>query len=1153
MSASPDKLAAALRASTKEAEQLRRQYRHLRAASSEPIAIVGMSCRYPGDVASPADLWRLLRGCDDAIGELPDDRGWDVERLYNPDPNNEGTTYTRNGGFLDDVADFDADFFRISPREALVTDPQQRLLLEGCWEALEDSGIDPDSLHGTPTGIFAGSMFQDYGELAAMSSAGTSGRVAYTLGLEGPAITVDTACSSSLVAMHLAAQALRAGECSLALAGGVTVLSTPSPFVIFSRQRGLSPDGRCKSFAEAADGLGFAEGVGMLALERLSDAQRNGHPVLATIRGSAVNQDGASNGLTAPNGPSQERVIRQALANARLAPHEVDAVEAHGTGTTLGDPIEAGALLATYGQDRDEPLYLGSVKSNIGHTQAAAGVAGVIKMVMALREGRLPKTLHVDAPSSKIEWEAGKVELLTAEREWGPNGNPRRAAVSSFGISGTNAHLILEEAPATEAAESEPSTGSDDDVEAPLHAFPPLLLSAKTEPALREQAARLAAHLRRDPELDPLDVSRSLLDTRPSFARRAAVLGADRERLLEGLSSLATGEQAPNLVLGAERGVRRPVFVFPGQGSQWPGMGLELAERSPVFAARLRECEEELAPHVDFSLRDALAGDGLERIEVVQPVLFAVMVSLARLWEEMGVRPAAVVGHSQGEIAAACVAGGISLSDAAMLAARRSRLIAGLAGQGAMAAVGLPAHEVEGLIERWGDRIEIAARNSPSATLLSAEREALDQLLEHCAREDVRAREVPATIPSHSARVEPLREELLEAVAAISPREGEVPFYSTVSGGLLNTSELGPDYWYRNLRQPVLFEQVTRELLRSGHRAWVEIAPHPVFALAMRETAEDEVEDPAQTITLASLRRDEGGPDRFCLALAEAHAAGVAVDWQRFFAGSGAKVVPLPTYPFQRKRYWLDPALGSSGDMAVAGQASPEHPLLGAAVSIAGSGELLLTGRISLSAQPWLGDHALAGTVLLPGTAFLDLALRAGREAGCEQLRELTLQAPLLLPERGAVQLQVSLAGAAESEERELSIHSRPEPAEGEEPVEWVRHASGILCDGSPQLPEPLGAWPPPGAEPLDVEGLYDRLADAGFDYGSAFQGVSAAWRGERTSTPSSRLPRRSWPMPSASGCTRRFWIAPPTPAWTSPSPSGGRTPSRSCPSPGRT
>ncbi|HXS47044.1 MAG TPA: beta-ketoacyl synthase N-terminal-like domain-containing protein, partial [Solirubrobacterales bacterium] len=1065
-------------------------------ASEEPIAIVGMSCRYPGAVSSPQELWELVSEGTDAIAPFPADRGWDLERLYHPDPDHPGTSYAREGGFLVDAAEFDAEFFGISPREALATDPQQRLLLEACWQALEDAGIDPTSLRGQPAGVFAGVMSHDSGAGMAHVPAGleghfvsgaagsaVSGRVAYALGLEGPAISIDTACSSSLVATHLASQALRQGECTIALAGGVTVLSTPGLFVGFSAQRGLSSDGRSKSFAEAADGAGFSEGVGVLALERLSNAERNGHPVLATIRGTAVNQDGASNGLTAPNGPSQERVIRQALANAGLEPTDVDAVEGHGTGTTLGDPIEAGALLATYGQERERPLRLGSIKSNIGHTQAAAGVAGVIKMALAMREGVLPKTLHVDAPSSKVEWEAGEIELLTEAQPWESNGRPRRAGISSFGVSGTNAHVILEEAPVSSAD----AGAEQEDAPAEEGQFPagPLLLplSAKGEEALRESASHLVAHLGDNPELALKDVAYSLATTRASFEHRAVAIGSEREELTCALSSLARGEEAPGIARGIARAERQVAFLFPGQGSQWQGMALELLDASPTFTAHMKASEEALSPHIDFSVRDVLEGvegaPSIDRIEVVQPALFAVMASLAQLWRAHGVMPAAVAGHSQGEIAAAYAAGGLGLEDAAMLAAVRSRLISKLAGKGAMAALALPAAELDPLLERWEGRFELAAINGPSSTIVSGDREALDELLEHCAVEDIRAREVPATIASHSPYVEVLREELLEVLAPISPRSGEIPFYSTVTGGVLDTAELDAGYWYRNLREPVQFEQVTRSLLAEGHRVLIEVSPHPVFAFAMGETAEAVLPDPAEAAVLGTLRRDQGGPERFALSLAEAHTAGARIDWKAFFAASGAKRVPLPTYPFQRRRYWL-PSTTAGGDPSAIGQGDANHPLLAAAIEDPGGEGLAFTGRLSLATHPWLADHAVAGTALLPGTAFVELALRAGRQAGAETLEELTLQVPLVLPEQGAVALQLTLSGPDEEGRRAVSIHSRPDGEEGE----WSCHAQGFLSARAPVAPEAFASWPPDGAEPLEIGHLYDRLAAAGFDYG---------------------------------------------------------------------
>ncbi|MFI8069125.1 beta-ketoacyl synthase N-terminal-like domain-containing protein, partial [Streptomyces sp. NPDC086033] len=677
------------------AEELRPEV----AGSDEPIAIVGMACRLPGGVATPEELWRLVAEGRDAVSGFPEDRGWHLDDLYDPEGTRPGSSYVREGGFVHDLADFDAEFFGISPREATAMDPQQRLLLETSWEALERAGVDPTRLRGAPVGVFSGVMYHDYGaqiarvpeELEGYRGIGTagsvaSGRVSYTLGLEGPALTVDTACSSSLVALHLAAQSLRNGECTLALAGGVALMSQPTSFVEFSRQRALAADGRCKAYADAADGTGWAEGVGVLALERLSDAERLGHPVLAVVRGSAVNQDGASNGLTAPNGPSQQRVIRQALANAHLTVSDVDAVEGHGTGTTLGDPIEAQALLATYGKDRPsaQPLWLGSLKSNIGHAQSAAGVAGIIKMVQAIRHGVLPKTLHVDRPSTKVDWDSGAVELLTESRDWPELDRPRRAAVSSFGVSGTNAHVIIEQAP------DRPDLASASDTRGTRTV--PWPVSARTPDALRAQAERLLAHAL---GLDPVPAAHALAHTRTTFTERAVVIGATTDELNAGLKALAEGTSSSQLVTGTADVDGKTAFVFPGQGHQWAGMGARLLDAEPVFAEAMSECAQALSVYVDWDLLDVIrqaeGAPGLNRVDVVQPASFAVMVSLARLWQHHGIQPDAVIGHSQGEIAAAHIAGALSLDDAARIITLRSQAIGEhLAGLGGMMSLPIP-------------------------------------------------------------------------------------------------------------------------------------------------------------------------------------------------------------------------------------------------------------------------------------------------------------------------------------------------------------------------------------------------------------------------------------------------------------------------------
>uniref|UniRef100_UPI000AFBF360 type I polyketide synthase n=1 Tax=Streptomyces atriruber TaxID=545121 RepID=UPI000AFBF360 len=902
-------------------------------ATDEPIAIIAMSCRLPGGTHSPEDLWRLVAAGQDAISDFPEDRGWDLERLHGSE--GPGSSFTRGGGFLDEAGEFDARFFGISPREALAMDPQQRLLLETSWELLERAGIDPASLRDSRTGVFVGTMDQEYGPrlheapesldgylLTGKTTSVASGRIAYLLGLTGPALTVDTACSSSLVALHLAVQSLRRGESSLALAGGVTVLNTPGIFTEFSRQRGLSSDGRCKAFAAAADGTGMAEGAGMLLVERLSDAERNGHRVLAVIRGSAVNQDGASNGLTAPSGLSQQRVIRDALADAGVAASGVDVVEAHGTGTALGDPIEAQALLATYGQERPSdhgPVLLGSVKSNIGHTQAAAGVAGVIKMVMALREGVVPRTLHVDEPSPQVDWSSGAVELATRSVSWPESDRARRAAVSSFGISGTNAHVILEQA-RPDAASPSPAPAASPVVRAGGGVVP-WVLSGRSVQGLRGQAARLR-EFAADSDASVAEVGWSLAMRRAALEHRAVVVAGDREEFLAGLDAIASGEPVGHVVSGAvpgdgasDEGV---VFVFPGQGSQWAGMAVELLDAEPVFAASVDRCAGALAPYVDWSLtgvlRSAPGAPSLERVDVVQPVLWAVMVSLAEVWRSVGVVPSAVVGHSQGELAAACVAGVLSLEDGARIVALRSRLIGGeLSGLGGMVSVARPVGEVSELLVPWGERISVAAVNGPGATVVAGDAAALDELMEACAREGVQARRVPVDYASHSPHVEAVRDRLMEVAAPVVAGAGQVPVYSTVTGGLVAGEELDAEYWYRNLREQVRFQETVEALVAEGHTTFVEVSAHPVLTGAIEEAGH--AADKSLTVT-GTLRRGQGGAGQFFTSLAALWVHGVAPDWSTVLPAPSGDPVDLPTYAFQHQRYWLAPT-GSATEVRV--------------------------------------------------------------------------------------------------------------------------------------------------------------------------------------------------------------------------------------------
>ncbi|WP_423203139.1 type I polyketide synthase [Krasilnikovia cinnamomea] len=1042
----------ALRASMKETERLRRQNRELLAAVTEPIAIVGMSCRYPGGVDSPEDLWRLVLAGGDAIGDFPADRGWDVEALTEASVDERGTSISLQGGFLPGAADFDPGFFGISPREALTMDPQQRLLLETAWEAIERAGVDPDTLRGTRTGVFVGTNGQDYAHLlirsvadatgdigTGIAASATSGRLSYELGLEGPTVTVDTACSSSLVALHLAAHALRNGECALALAGGVNVMSTPGSLVEFSRQGGLARDGRCKSFSDDADGTGWSEGVGMLVLERLSDAERLGHQVLAVVRGSAVNSDGASNGFTAPNGRAQQKVIRQALTKSGLRPSDVDVVEAHGTGTRLGDPIEAQALLATYGQERAEPLLLGSVKSNLGHTQAAAGVAGVIKMIMAMRHGVVPRTLHVSQPSTQVDWSRGAVRLATDQVDWPGGDRPRRSAVSSFGVSGTNAHVILEQAATRPHAEPTPGT--------PPAALP-WLVSARTPGALREQVRHLVS---RADSGRAVDLAFSLATTRTAFEERLAAPD------LAALSTWLEHGSAPGVFAGTASGRPKLAVLFSGQGSQRVGMGGGLAARFPVFA--------EVFADVLGRLGVTVPGDAgvLERTGVAQPVLFAFQVALFRLVESLGVRVDVVGGHSVGEVAAAHVAGVLSLEDACSLVSARARLMEALPVGGAMVAVAASEAEVVPFLT---EGVSIAAVNGPASVVVSGvEAEVLA-----VAGRFGRSKRLRVSHAFHSPLMEPMLAGFRAAIEGLTFREPSLPV--AMVGEVAS-----PEYWVRHVRDTVRFDDTMRTLTDRGTSVFVELGPDGVLAgLAEGVTV------------IPAVRPDRDEQPGFVAALSRLHVAGVAVDWGRFFAGTGARRVDLPTYPFQHERYWPRPA-GGTGDATGLGLASADHPLLGAATTVATSGELVLTGRLSTLTHPWLADHVTGGAVTLPGTAILDMALRAADQLGHGAV-DLTTTAPLVLAGPAAVQIQLWVGGPDEHGAREIRFHSRRDD------TEWTAHASGRLYPGAaPAAPFDATAWPPAGAAVVDLDGFYDDLAEAGLSPGPAFRGVRAAWR----------------------------------------------------------
>ncbi|MGH3898801.1 MAG: beta-ketoacyl synthase N-terminal-like domain-containing protein, partial [Pseudonocardiaceae bacterium] len=1063
-----------------------------RVYDDDPIAIVAMACRYPGDVLSPEDLWRLVSDGADVTSTFPEDRGWDLDALYDPDPDALGKSYVRRGGFLRGAAEFDAGFFGISPREALAMDPQQRLLLETSWELLEHAGIAPASLRGSSTGVFVGAMQGDYAprfgrdghELEAhlgLGSAGslTSGRISYTLGLHGPSITVDTACSSSLVAMHWAARALRAGECSLAVAGGVTVMCTPMPFIVFSRLRGLSPDGRCKSFSAAADGTTWSEGVGLLLLERLSDARRNGHRVLALVRGTAVNSDGASNGLTAPNGPAQQRVIHRALADAGLSASDVDVVEGHGTGTILGDSIEAQALLATYGRARDTPLMLGSVKSNIGHTQAAAGVAGVIKVVQAIRHGTVPRTLNVDAPSPHVDWSSAAVKLLTEAEQWPRTSRPRRAGVSAFGIGGTNAHVVVEQAPADAPERREPTLPT-----------PSWLLSGANEAALRAQARGLTTL----GDVHSADVAFSLATKRSALAHRAAVPAGD----LAALAALWRGEPHPDVTVGTV-GSPRLALLFTGQGAQRRGMGQQLSAAFPVFAAAFDDVCLHLDAHLERPLRDVVSRDDalLDRTDFTQAGIFAFEVAMFRLLEAWGVRPDYLVGHSIGELAGAHVAGVFALPDAAALVAARGRLMSALPGGGAMVGLHATEDEVAAALADVADRVSIASVNGPRSVVVSGDHEAVSAIATRFAARGRRTTRLRVSHAFHSPLVEPVLVELREVVRGLAIGSPTIPFVSTVTGQPVAADELRcPEYWVRQTREPVRFADALRALDSAGVSAYVEVGPAAVLAPVVEDSLT--VPDPLVTAT------SRAGADEVIAVLdvlARLHVRGVQVDWPAVFAGNGTQFVDLPTYSFQRRRYWLP------RHTAVADTGGLRHPLLSHAAPVPDADRLLCWGRLSTMTHPWLNDHVVGGRILVPATAFVELTMRAGDEVGCQVLDDLVVHAPLVLSPPGGVRVQVTLGEPDESGRRTVDVHSRPEDAGTRE--DWTRHATGTLGPevSGPADGDDFAVWPPTDATPVDIEGSYAFLAAAGLAYGPAFQGVRAVWRRDEELFAEIRLP----------------------------------------------
>ncbi|MEU9235769.1 SDR family NAD(P)-dependent oxidoreductase [Streptomyces subrutilus] len=1080
----------------------------------EPLAIVGVGLRMPGGAHDLDSLWTVLAEGRDTVTAVPADR-FDIDAFYDADPDAEGRTYARHASFLDDVAHFDAAFFGISPREAEPMDPQHRLLLEAAWTSLEDAGIRPRELRDSRTGVFVGAGVGEYGKYRQGGAPDTytltgtlpsfnAGRLSYHLGLQGPALSVDTACSSSLVALHLACEALRSDECELALAGGVQVLADPGAFIALSRSHALSPDGRSKTFSAEADGYGRGEGVGVLALMRLSDARALGRTVLGVIRATAVNHDGASSGITAPNGTSQQKVIRAALASAGLAPADVDYVECHGTGTSLGDPIEVQALAAVYGEGRTpgRELGLGTAKSVIGHLESAAGVAGVCKMLASFRQGALPATLNSSPRNPNIAWDELPVRVVDSLTPWERDlARPRRAGVSSFGLSGTNAHVVLEEPPAAAPPAAAPDPG------AAASAYP-VVVSGRDEAALREQAARLADWAGERPGVPLADIAVTAARHRSHFESRASVVAADTEGLVEALRALAEGTAHDAVVTGSAARRGKVVFVYPGQGSQWVGMGRALLAENETFRQTVDACDAALRPFTGWSVREVLAGEEgdhppFDRVDVVQPALFAMGVGLSAVWRSLGVEPSAVVGHSQGEVVAAVVSGALTLEQGSQIVAQRSQAVLACAGQGGMALIERPVAEVEGFLAPYGDALSVAAVNTAGSTVISGRAEAIVKIVAELSERNVYARKINVDYASHNAQMDPLLPALADGFTDIAPTGTDIAFYSTVTGQPAEGAELDGSYWCRNLREPVRFDRALNQLLDDGHGVFVEISAHPVLSMPLTDGSAER-----GGIVVGSLSRRDGTPAQLLRNLGLLHVQGHELDWDRVL-GAGS-LVPLPPYAFQRERFWL-PVAQASGDAGSLGLEASRHPWLGAALELADADGHVFTGRLSLTDQPWLRDHTVFGSVIVPGTGLLELATAAAHEAGAAAVAELTLAEPLVIED--AVRLQITV-GAPHHGRRPITLHSRPDgPGRT-----WTRHASGeLLLDAAgPAGPDArntpdgfadLRGWPVAGAERVTLDGFYDRFTAQGIDYGPAFRGLTELWRKGSTAYGLVRLP----------------------------------------------